>query len=410
MKANWQTKKLGDICSVFTDGNWIESKDQSPEGIRLIQTGNIGNGIFKNRAGKARYISEKTFKKLKCTEIFKGDILISRLPDPVGRSCIIPKTKEKMITAVDCSIIRLKKEILSKFFNYFTQSYTYLNDVEQLTSGTTRKRISRKNLGLIQIPFPPLPEQKRIVKILDEVFEKVAQAKENAEKNLKNSRELFESYLQNIFANPSSARASAGKPGEDWEDCVLNDYVKFIDYRGRTPKKTETGIRLITAKNIKMGYLQIHPEEFINPNDYEGWMTRGIPKKGDVLFTTEAPLANVAQLDTDEKVAFAQRTIIFQPNQNKLEQAFLKYLLLSRPIQIKIIEKGTGATVKGIKARLLKNIPISFPSLPIQKSIVAQLDKLSAKTKKLEDIYKQKIADLEELKKSVLKKAFAGEL
>jgi len=95
MENNWKIKKLGEVCDVFTDGNWIESKDQSLEGIRLIQTGNIGLGFFKNRNEKARYISEDTFKRLKCTEIFQGDCLISRLPDPVGRACIIPNTGEK---------------------------------------------------------------------------------------------------------------------------------------------------------------------------------------------------------------------------------------------------------------------------------------------------------------------------
>src|SRR6266852_4018594 len=114
----WQTKKLSEVCELFTDGNWIESKDQSIEGIRLIQTGNIGMGIFKSRSDKARYISKKTFDRLKCTEIFKGNILISRLPDPVGRACILPEIGEKMITAVDCSILRLNKNVYSNFLNY----------------------------------------------------------------------------------------------------------------------------------------------------------------------------------------------------------------------------------------------------------------------------------------------------
>ena len=115
MKTNWQTKKLGEVCNVFADGDWIEKKDQSSEEIRLVQTGNVGDGIFKDREEKARYISEKTFKRLRCTEIMPGDCLISRLPDPVGRSCIIPDTGQKMITAVDCTIIRFQKEtILSR--------------------------------------------------------------------------------------------------------------------------------------------------------------------------------------------------------------------------------------------------------------------------------------------------------
>ena len=140
-------------------------------------------------------------------------------------------------------------------------------------------------------------------------------------------------------------------------------------------------------------------------------MTRGIPVKGDVLFTTEAPLANIAQLDTDDKVAFAQRIIILQPDPGRIDRTFLKYLLLSRPIKQKIISNGTGATVLGIKARLLKKIGIYFPkTLTEQRAIVSKLDTLSRESKKLEAIYQQKLTDLEELKRSILQKAFNGEL
>ena len=110
----WQTIKLKDLCEVFDDGNWIETKDQSNSGIRLIQTGNIKKGIFANRENKSRYISEKTFIELKCREIFPGDLLVSRLPDPVGRACIIPNLNNRLITSVDCTIIRVKKNILPK--------------------------------------------------------------------------------------------------------------------------------------------------------------------------------------------------------------------------------------------------------------------------------------------------------
>ena len=402
MKANWQTKKLNDICEVFADGDWIESKDQSLNGIRLIQTGNVGEGYFKDREEKARYISESTFKRLRCTEIFYGDCLVSRLPDPVGRACLLPDTGEKMITAVDCTIIRFdQKKAIPFYFNYYAQSQQYLDAVDRETTGTTRKRISRSKLGDILIPVPPLPEQRRIVAKLNKTFAAVAKAKENAEKNLANSKELFESYLNGVFA----------KPGKDWEVCNLEKHIKLIDYRGRTPVKTETGVRLITAKNVKLGFLQLEPQEFINPDNYDSWMTRGIPKFGDVIFTTEAPLANLAQIDTTDKVAFAQRIIVMQPQAQKINQTFLKYLLLSKPIRNKILTKGTGATVLGIKSSLLKKIEIYFPkSLPEQKRIIAKLNSLSAQTKKLEAIYTQKLADLEELKKSVLQMAFNGEL
>src|SRR5450759_1569355 len=106
MRQGWEIKSLSEVCTFFNDGNWIESKDQSENGYRLIQTGNVGIGEFKNKSGKERYVSEETFKRLRCTEIFEGDILVSRLPDPVGRTCMVPFLNQKMITAVDCTIIR----------------------------------------------------------------------------------------------------------------------------------------------------------------------------------------------------------------------------------------------------------------------------------------------------------------
>ncbi|MBM3624308.1 MAG: restriction endonuclease subunit S, partial [Alphaproteobacteria bacterium] len=141
------------MCKVFADGDWIETKDQSESGIRLIQTGNVGAGVFKDRAEKARYISAATFDRLRCNEIFEGDCLISRLPDPVGRSCIIPMIGERMITAVDCTIMRFNPaQMIPSFFNYYSQSKPYLSNVDKETTGTTRKRISRSKLGEILIP------------------------------------------------------------------------------------------------------------------------------------------------------------------------------------------------------------------------------------------------------------------
>jgi HsdM N-terminal domain/Type I restriction modification DNA specificity domain len=158
-------------------------------------------------------------------------------------------------------------------------------------------------------------------------------------------------------------------------------------------------------------YLQETPWEFVAPKSYDAWMTRGIPRRGDVLFTTEAPLANVAQLDTDEKVVFAQRIVIMQPNAAKLDSSFLKYLLLSQLVQQRIQAKGTGATVKGIKASLLKTIEISFPkSLTEQEQVVAKLQSLTAETQSLASLYERKLAALEALKKSLLHQAFTGEL
>ena len=143
---------LASVCELFTDGDWIESKDQSAEGIRLLQTGNIGNGFFRDKGDKARYVSDGTFGRLQCKEVYSGDILISRLPDPVGRACVVPSGLGRCITAVDCSIVRLRPEWSAPFVVWFTRTEAYETQIAAHLTGTTRKRISRSNLGKIKLP------------------------------------------------------------------------------------------------------------------------------------------------------------------------------------------------------------------------------------------------------------------
>jgi type I restriction enzyme S subunit len=288
-----------------------------------------------------------------------------------------------------------------KFLFHLMTSRRYRQFIDGLSDGANINNLKFDDMGRFEVPFPPEHEQQRIVGILDEAFSGIATAKANAEKNLQNSRAVIEVCLQSVFANVSAR----------WVETTIGECIGFIDYRGKTPAKTSQGLRLITAKNVKMGFLQTSPKEFVAPSSYDKWMTRGIPKRGDVLFTTEAPLANVAQLDTSEKVVFAQRIIIMQPDDKRLDATFLKYLLLSQPVRQRIQEKGTGATVKGIKASLLKTIKIAFPvDLQQQHRIVLKLDALQVEGSRLESIYTRKLAALDELKQSLLHQAFSGQL
>ena len=160
--------ELSSLCDTFIDGDWIEAKDQAEDGIRLIQTGNVGVGVFKDKGDKARYISEDTFERLNCTEVKNGDILVSRLPDPVGRACIIPGGLGKTITAVDCTIIRLADKIVPKFFIAFTNTPDYAMQIKKVLSGTTRLRVSRANLGKIHVPLPAIQKQIEFVSIAEQ--------------------------------------------------------------------------------------------------------------------------------------------------------------------------------------------------------------------------------------------------
>jgi type I restriction enzyme S subunit len=197
---------LKDICTVFDDGDWIESKDQSESGIRLIQTGNIGVGKFRDRIEKARWISEETFEKLGCTEVREGDVLISRLPDPVGRACRLPALEHKAITAVDCSIVRFKDNVLDpRFFVYYSQTSSYSASVSPLISGSTRERISREKLGTIMVPIPTLEEQKAIVDKLDKFSFEIESLKELIQAEKSQASSLRQSLLRNAFTQEGAA-------------------------------------------------------------------------------------------------------------------------------------------------------------------------------------------------------------
>lgn len=170
---------------------------------------------------------------------------------------------------------------------------------------------------------------------------------------------------------------------EKWSWIRLGNLAKFIDYRGKTPHKKENGIRLITAKNIRKGYIDLNPEEFISEEDYISWMTRGFPKCGDILFTTEAPLGNAAIIDLDGKFALAQRSICFQWHTPEISP-FILIQILAIPFQSQLSDKSTGMTATGIKASKLKEIPVILPPYQEQIRIVSKVQEFMSLCDQLE--------------------------
>ena len=151
---SWEQRKLASLCEKFTDGDWIESKDQSDFGVRLVQTGNVGVAEYLDKPNNKKWISEDTFDRLHCEEVLPGDILISRLPEPAGRACIVPLLGTKMITAVDCTIVRTAPDMSNKFLVQYLSSQAYFDDVNTCLAGGTRQRISRGNLANFNVPIP----------------------------------------------------------------------------------------------------------------------------------------------------------------------------------------------------------------------------------------------------------------
>ncbi len=400
MKKGWEIKNLADVCEFFNDGNWIESKDQSESGYRLIQTGNVGIGEFRNKSGKERYVSEETFKRLKCTEIFEGDILVSRLPDPVGRTCVLPTINLKMITAVDCTIIRLNKKILlTDFFKYYSQSQSYFNSIAEKISGTTRDRISRSNLGKIKITVPPIAEQELIVTTLDEAFAAIDQAEKNVQRNLQNAKNLFQSELNSIFENK----------GVNWLEKSLKEIGET--QTGNTPPTKEPDNYGDFIPFVKPPHFKV---DGTIDSEESGLSEKGL--KSARLFKANSILmvcigATIGKTGFSEISLTSNQQINALTPREEFEPRFFYYALITDTFFKKVIHGSSQATLPIINKGKWENLTVTFPkNKKEQKKIVNQLDTLSIETKNLENIYQQKLNALEELKKSILQKAFSGEL
>ena len=190
----------------------------------------------------------------------------------------------------------------------------------------------------------------------------------------------------------------------NWETKLLEEVVEyFIDYRGKTPNKTTSGIPLVTAKIVKNGAL-LEPDEFISEEDYPLWMTRGFPEINDVVLTTEAPLGEVA-LIKDRNVALAQRIITLRGFKDKLDNKFLKYWFQSEYGQYELDSRASGTTVFGIKASVLKKIPVPVPSLPEQQAIASVLSALDDKI----DLLQRQNQTLEQMAATLFRQWFIEE-
>lgn len=397
----WTTKTFADICLSIEDGDWIEKKDQADEGIRLIQTGNVGIGVYKDKADKAKYISQDTFRRLKCLEVVEGDILISRLPEPVGRACVVPQLPTRCITAVDCSILKLGAEVLMKWFIYYTQSSEYFKKAKAECSGTTRDRITRKKLSVITIPVPPLTEQQRIVDVLDAEFEKIDAVKNNAERNFQNAKNFYQSVLKKEL-----------EPKDGWKSFRL--YELGATATGTTPKTSDKG-----------NYGDYMP--FIKPADintdgrggirYDNEGLSEIGAKNARVFPASSVLmvcigATIGKVGFSTQVVSSNQQINVLSPYEKESGKFLYYCMASPSFQHSVISEGESAkaTLPIINKSKWENLTVSIPNLTEQQIIVAHLDNLSDRCKALQENYEKTTTLCDDLKQALLRKAFNGEL
>ncbi len=403
----WKKQKLSDIASVFEDGDWIESKDQSSKGVLLVQTGNVGVILYRNKEVK-HFVSEQTFKRLNCTEIYAGDILISRLPDPIGRSCIIPKLPYRMMTAVDCAIFRPKDEYNTRYLNYLLNAEQSRTQVYKMVTGSTRKRISRKNLGDIElsIPFkdskPNLAEQMRIADKLDKVFAEIEKGQRMTIKQQTFAESIRHSYLKNMYEDTNIPQLSLSA----LTSLQSGFAYKSVDYENN-------GFSLIRIANVKNGYIDDTNQVFV-PRNIAEEKAQFILKDGDILISLTGNVGRVGIIKKEHLPAVLnQRVSKFVIQNDAVLPEYLFHMLNCRMFEETCIAFGKGAAQKNISNEEVLTIPIPIPmkngkpDLAEQKRIIDELDEAFALSEQLGNLFDKQERSFASLRVSVLNEAFA---
>ena len=268
-----------------------------------------------------------------------------------------------------CFCISHSELLDNKYLFYYLQTKTHYLQSQVRHAGIPT--LDNPIVEKIMLPLLSLSEQQRIVEQLDTFTSSI----ENLKEQIAQRRKQYEYYRDQLLD-------LEGKPGVEWFELL--ELCDYVDYRGKTPSKVDAGIFLVTAKNIRKGYIDYdNSKEYISEGDYEEVMHRGKPQIGDVLVTTEAPLGNVAQID-NENIALAQRVIKYRPKDERLNSSYLKYILLGSEFQIRLEKEATGATAKGIKGSKLHRMQIPLPPLSEQQRIVSILDTFEASVANLE--------------------------
>jgi type I restriction enzyme S subunit len=267
-------------------------------------------------------------------------------------------------------------------------------------TGAAIKRIVLRDIKQSTVSFPPLHEQQRIVGILDEAFDGIATARANAEKNLQNARALFESHLQGVFT----------KAWQSYELVSLSDLATDItDGDHLPPPKSVTGVPFITIGNIQKQTRTIDfSDTFRVPQEYfNGLKANKKPKKGDVLYTVTGSFGIPVIVEDNINFCFQRHIGLIRPKP-PTQSTWLYYLLLSPQVGRQANEGATGTAQKTVSLKVLRSFKVPRVSSQQQRSAVITLDAVVAQTQRLDAIYRQELAALDALKKSLLDQAFTG--
>ncbi len=395
MNKYWDVTTLGDAYDV-RDGTHDSPKYQ-PEGYALVTSKNLKKDGL--NMDKVSYISEEDFQKInERSAVSAGDVLLAMI-GTIGNPIVVETKPGFAIKNV--ALFKVPHDKDSFFLKYYLETQYVQKKMQKEARGATQKFVGLGYLRNFPTSIPSLSEQKRIVAILDEAFAGIDAAIANTKKNLVNARELFESYLSSVFT----------KRGEGWVRTTLDELCEKVEYGSSSKSKPAGSIPVIRMGNIQNG--RIDWDKLVYTDNAEE-IKKYLLKKNDVLFnrTNSPELVGKSAIYTGETPAiFAGYLIRLHRKEHLIDADFLNYYLNStaaREYGKTVMSSSVNqANINGTK---LKKYPLSAPDIEEQKSIVIKLQDLEEKTKYLESIYQRKLNSLNELKQSLLQKAFSGEL
>ncbi len=397
----WEQRTLSSLCSLFTDGDWIEAKDQSYNGVRLIQTGNVGVGKYLDKGDRAKWISEDTFLSLHCTEIVAGDILISRLPEPAGRACVVPELDERMITAVDCTICRTSPDCESGYLLQYLCSGEYLGAVRDFLAGGTRQRISRSNLANFNIPIPSVSEQKEIGNYLGRLDNLITLHQRKHDKLT-----IFKkSMLEKMFPKPGSDTPEIRFKGfsDPWEQRKFSDLV--LIERGGSPRPIDayitedpTGLNWVKIGDApSMGRYITSTSEKIKP---EGLSKTRQVYPGDLVLSNSMSFGRPYIMAVEGCIH--DGWLLIRDAQNQFDPVFLCHMLGAPQMLDQYRMFASGSTVNNLNKELVGNATVPVPNRDEQVKIGKYLDGLDS----LITLHQRELELLKKIKQSCLEKMF----
>ena len=409
--ANWIEARLGEVCSIEIGGTPSRQIPDYWDTEHVTQNVWVSIKDMNRRfiLDTAEQISDAGVKHSNAKLQPKGTVLLS-FKLTIGRVSVAGSS---LYTNEAIAGLNPTRDLESTYLYHGLQSWNLLQDVDQAVKGAT---LNKEKLKRIILFFPRLTcEQNKIAEILSTVDQAIEQTEALVAKQQRIKTGLMQDLLTRGIDEDGNLRSEEthefkdsplGRIPAEWEvERIEQKLDRIIDYRGRTPTKVEAGMPLLTAKNVRDGYIDEEPREFIAESAFNSWMTRGIPKPGDVLFTTEAPMGNVA-LVPEYRIALAQRLLTLCPTPDELLQDYLFWLLQWRRSTERLELLTSGSTVVGVKQSVFRKVEFRFPGLEEQRRISVILNSLDSAYKN----QRSNLTKLRSLKAALMQDLLTGKV